>query len=115
MPVTPPVLRGAFYSTPFYQRCPEYHPCNRCLMCEKYNPHSAMCRACESIKTDGHHHRCTDAQQAALVQLEEHMRSPAFDPNRKPGTVTLAETGDNRERQRLTEELYQQVKEDIRG
>ena len=104
MPVTPPMLRGMFYTTANYVRCPDFHICRRCQMCSSYNKYSAQCQLCESVKSD-HHHTCTVQQVGSLIRLEELMNRPAFSPNADPGTVTVAGPSDNLERERLIEQL----------
>lgn len=106
MPETAPMLRGYFYNTHMYQRCPDFHQCRRCTLCRNFNRHSAQCQTCESRKpaeAPEHHCRCTIAQEGALIQLETRIKRLAHDPNAKPGEVSLARTGLNPELQRLVE------------
>jgi hypothetical protein len=105
MPVTPPFLRGQLYSTNLFERCPEFHQCKRCLMCNHYNPHNALCTACEAGKAGEKKCGCTDHQQAALVQFEQQFGRPMFDPNQKAGTVTVGETALDPQKQALLDRL----------
>jgi hypothetical protein len=84
MPETPPAIRGQLYTTHLYARCYEYHQCFRCKMCQNYNQHNSMCRACESGKPGARHHTCTDDQQVAIVMLEKKLGRPLYDINADP-------------------------------
>jgi hypothetical protein len=79
-------LRGAFYRTHLFERCPNFHQCRRCQMCTNYNPHDAMCVACEAVKP-GRRHMCSVLQIEALVRMEEIMGRPMFDINAEAKNV----------------------------
>jgi hypothetical protein len=96
MPATPYALRGLFYTTSLFARCPDFHQCRSCLRCNHYNRHSAQCVACESVKPDTMATcSCSDDRQEYIIRLEELIGRPMYDPNAEAKSVELMQTCDN--------------------
>lgn len=111
MPESPPFKRGQFYPTHLWQRCYNFNPCKRCMGCSNWNPHDALCLACEAGKPRNGQCRCTNDQRAAVVRLEQITGQPMFDINRALGknvTVDMGSMCFNSEQARLVPKMMEQ-------
>lgn len=111
MPETPPMIRGQMYNTHLWQRCYEYHQCKRCMQCAHYNPHNALCLACEAGKPKGKECKCTDSMQHAVIRLEEITGRPLFDINAAAGKNVTIDRGSvcfNNENARLVRAINEE-------
>lgn len=84
---TPNMLRGQFYSTHMFSRCPSFKPCVLCKMCINYTQHVAQCQICEARKSPKRVCECTPTNRESVHKIQTAIKGALFDPDRRDGGV----------------------------
>jgi len=82
-------------------------------MCQNYNPHNAICVACESYKPGSKHHQCSSKRIEGVVLMEKITGNPMFTMNPKPkdATIDVCTTSFNPEKRELVDRLHRLMNE----